>query len=358
MEKVNFITIGSRYRLRDEIGGVTVHDDIDHLYSYYENLFIEDIQSLVNPLTETSFSEFIATQADKKTTNIDSKYPFYLGWEVSGRCNLDCIYCFAENAIHTEDTDQIMKTAENILAINPLVVGLSGGEPTLNPKLPDIIKLFSGKVSLILNTNGTTQLLGRIVPLLKEAGVLVRLTVDALNNDLLNQVRPPVSMPSGGFDQVSILRKNIKLLVESDVNMMIHTVVTQQSKCFLEETAEELISLGVTRWHMYCVDSCFKCKDIFDDIHVDKAELRTICEELKVKYGDKLHITYPSSDIPNRECAILLVDSTGRFFVNPNSQHVRFVGQDPTAPSIDEVLAELDYEKHKKCYLTNFWTAQ
>ena len=358
MEDVKVITIGNRYRLRDEIGGVTVHDDIEHLYSYYENLFIDDIQSLVNPLTEASFSEFIKTQADKKTTNIDSKYPFYLGWEVSGRCNLDCIYCFAETAIHTDNTDQIMKTAENILAVHPLVVGLSGGEPTLNAKLPDIIKLFSGKVSLILNTNGTTQLLGKIVPLLKEAGVLVRLTVDAMNNDLLNQVRPPVSMPSGGFDQVSILRRNIKLLVESDVNMMVHTVVTQQSKGYLAETAEELISLGVKRWHMYCVDPCWKCKDIFDDIYVDKAELRTICEGLKVQYGDKLHITYPSSSVQSRECAILLVDSTGRFFVNPNDEHVRFIGQDPTAPSIDEILAELDYETHKKCYLTNYWSAQ
>ena len=43
MENVKVITIGERYRLRDEIGGVTVHDDIDHLYSYYENLFINDM---------------------------------------------------------------------------------------------------------------------------------------------------------------------------------------------------------------------------------------------------------------------------------------------------------------------------
>ena len=358
MEDVITITIGSRYRLRDELGGVTVHDDINHLYSYYENLFIEDIVSEIDPLTEESFSDFIKTQVDKKTTNIDSKYPFYLGWEVSGRCNLDCIYCFAETAIHTDNTDQIMKTSESILAIHPMVVGLSGGEPTLNPKLPDIIRLFSGKVSLILNTNGTTQLLGQIVPLLKEAGVLVRLTVDAMNNDLLNQVRPPVSMPSGGFDQVSILRKNIKLLVESDVNMMVHTVVTKQSKSYLKETANELISLGVKRWHLYCVDRCWKCKDIFDDIYVNNDELREICEDLKTKYGDRLHITYPSSGIQNRACAILLVDSTGRFFVNPNKERVKFIGQDPTAPGIDEILKDLDYETHKKCYLTNYWSAE
>ena len=34
-------------------------------------------------------------------------------------------------------------------------------------------ELFSGKVSLILNTNGTTKLLGDFVPLLKESGALI-----------------------------------------------------------------------------------------------------------------------------------------------------------------------------------------
>lgn len=355
MSEPKFLSIGNRFRLRDEIGGVTVHDDLNHLYSYYENLFIDNIVADVNPMSVEAFSEYIGKQADKKTTNINAKYPFYLGWEVSGRCNLDCVYCFAETAIHTDNTDQIMKTSESILAVHPLVVGLSGGEPTLNPKLPDIIKLFSGKVSLILNTNGTTKLLGDLVPLLKESGALVRVTVDAMNNDLLNQVRPPVSMPKNGFDQVSILRTNIGLLVKGNVNMMVHTVVTKQSKDYLEETAKELISLGVKRWHLYCVDKCYKCRDIFDDIYVNQVELKEICENLKSKYGDKLHITYPASAVENRACAILLVDSTGRFFVNPNTEHVRFIGQNPTAPTIEEIQEELDYYTHMKCYLTNFW---
>lgn len=66
MSEPKFLSIGNRFRLRDEIGGVTVHDDLNHLYSYYENLFIDNIVADVNPMSVEAFSEYIGKQAEKR----------------------------------------------------------------------------------------------------------------------------------------------------------------------------------------------------------------------------------------------------------------------------------------------------
>lgn len=350
-----FLNVGTKYLIRQEFNGITVHNSVTHIYFFYEGLSIEKVKNCVVPLTEIEFEKWIVDYEDRKTQNINSIYPFYLGWEVSGKCNLNCIYCFAENAIHTENTAKIMDTVDNILKIHPMVVGLSGGEPTLNSYLPEIIRSFYGNSHLILNTNGTTKLLSKVVPELKRANVLVRLTVDALDNDVLNRIRPPYKMPPNGFDQVSIITENIKNLVNENVNLLIHTVLTNYNKNYLEETAKKLISLGVKRWHFYPVNKCDKCKDFYDEIYVTIPEIKKICGDLISKYGNKLHITYPTSELNNRDCAVLLIDSTGRFFVNPRTGRPIFIGKNPKSPTIEEVNDCLNYKIHKQCYISNFW---
>lgn len=334
-----------KYTIREENNGITVHNNINHMYFFYEGLRKSDIKGNID--------EFLENNKDKLTKNIDAIYPFYVGWQVSGICNLDCVYCFADNSIHSKNTDDILETVNNILEVNPLVVGLSGGEPTLNSRLPEVIQAFAGKCALILNTNGTTNLLGKAVPDLKQANVLVRLTVDGLNNDLLNKVRPPVKMPVNGFDQVTKIKSNIKLLIDYKVPLVIHTVITKYNIDYLEETAHQLIGLGVKNWHFYLVEKCYKCKDIFDDIMVPYEDMKKHCDDLITKFGDKLHITYPTSSSGKpRDNAILLVNSQGEFYVDAHGKNPEIIGKNP---SIQEIHKHLDYPFHTKCYIANFW---
>lgn len=348
------IFIEKDYFLRDEINGLTVYERGPHLYTFYEGLSTTDIAKCVTPLTTAGFRQFIEGKRDLITQNIESELPFYAGWEVTGACNLDCIYCFADNLIHTKDTADIIDTARHILKVDPMVIGLSGGEPTLNPRLPEIMRLFYGRIAMILNTNGTTESLASLVPLLKETGTLVRLTIDTLDNKLLNQLRPPKNgVPD--YDQAGMLKKNTSLLIEAGVPFMIHTVITKKNINTLEKTAEELIRLGVKRWHFYAVDYSNKCADFYDEIKVTAEEVGIYCEQLKTRFGDKLHITYPKGHILDRRNAILLIDSTGRFAVNQNTETPTFIGADPKHPTQTEIMSQLAYETHRKCYLTNFW---
>lgn len=193
------------------------------------------------------------------------------------------------------------------------------------------------------------------MPALKETNTFVRMTIDTFDNDLLNTLRPPVRMPENGFDQVSKFKRNIKLMQDADVPFMIHTVITSKNLPTTEQTAEELVKLGVKRWHMYSVDYSEKCREIYDDIKVTKEQMRINHENLIRKFGDKIEITSTLKDLSFRERAVLLVDSTGRFLVDTVKSGNVYIGADPKHPTYQELMNELDYDVHKSCYLKNLW---
>ena len=354
MENVNKQYVGKKYFVREELNGITVYNKITHMFEFYENIFINDIKNIIS---DGELEEYLSKYDSAKTKNIKSKYPFYIGWQLSNSCNLDSIYCFAEVTLHNKRCDDIVETANEILKLNPICVGLSGGEPTLEPKLADIMRLFKDKTTAVLNTNGTTKNLEELIPVLKETNTFVRLTIDSTDNELLNKLRPPRKMPEGGYNQIEIIKKHVKMLVDNDINFMIHTVMTQQNMKTIEKTGQDLIDMGVKRWHMYKVDCSLKCQSFFDDIKVGFDEMKKNHENLIKKYGDKMEITSAFNPVTgNRERAILLVDSTGRFLVKDDQFEPVFIGKDPAHPTYEEIMTEMDYEKHKFCYLKNLWT--
>ena len=351
MENASKLHIEKKYTVRPEPNGITVYDKTKHKFFFFEGLTTEDVSREAPSLNAAGFETFMKAHEDRMTKNIGTDRPLYIGWQLSSECNLDCIYCFADGTLHQGNKADIMEVAKNILALNPVCVGLSGGEPTLNKRLPDIIDLFKGQVDCILNTNGTTPLLQRIVPQLKEEGTLVRISIDSTRNNVQNALRPHKANRSLDFDQLSLIRKSIDLLQEAGIPLEIHTVVSTKNVDDLERTGEDLIAMGVKRWHLYKMDPNPKCADIYEQIRVDHAHIAEYYQKLTAKFGDRLDITAATDvSVGNRERAILLVDSTGRFMVKDRNQEVIYVGQDPKAPTMEELLTTMNFDIHKRCY--------
>lgn len=143
------------------------------------------------------------------------------------------------------------------------------------------------------------------------------------------------------------------MLLDAEIPLEIHTVVTQKNKLYFDQTARDLIDMGVKRWHLYRLDKCPKCADIFEELVVGPNEIKEIYEELNRKYGDKLLITAVTSDLP-RPKAVLLVDSKGQFLVKDSSKgEIDYIGSDPCRPSLDELYEVMNWDLHQKCYYTN-----
>ena len=346
------------YLLRNEHNGLTVYDRKNHLFYFYEGVFIEDLPDEDGQAEITGIRKLMAEKEELLTTNVMSDGPFSICWLISGNCNLDCIYCFAGNKMIANSSASPDETAtvRHILGLKPLCVTLTGGEPTLNPKTGDVLQILKGKAGTVLDTNGTTPQLMKLIPVLKDTNTTVRLTVDILDDEILGRLRPWNASSGHGADaQSEILRKNIRALTEAGVPLVVHTVLTRYNIGKLEATAEELIRLGVRRWHFYAVNYSEKCSSFYDMIKVSKQEACDYTDALAERFGDALQITCPRNDIGNRERAVLMIDSSGRFCVDTIRSGCLFPGKDPFFPTKEEILAALDYELHKQAYLCNFW---
>jgi len=59
--------------------------------------------------------------------------PKWIAWEVTGRCNLNCIHCRASSSMVSHDTDftteEARKLIDDITSFCSPVLVLSGGEP-------------------------------------------------------------------------------------------------------------------------------------------------------------------------------------------------------------------------------------
>ena len=355
MKNENRLVIEKSYAIRPESNGMTVYDKKKHKFFFFEGLTTEDVHREVPALDCAGFTAFMKVHEDRMTVNIRTDRPLYIGWQLSAECNLDCIYCFADTTLHQGNTTDIADVAKSILALEPVCVGLSGGEPTLNRKLPEIMELFKGRADCILNTNGTTPLLQHLVPQLKETGTLVRISIDSTSNSVQNALRPVKGNRALDFDQMRLIRKSVEMLLDADVPLEIHTVVSTRNMNNLEQTAEDLIAMGVRRWHLYRMDPSPKCADIYESIRVDHEEIAVCHQKLLEKYGSKLDIT-AATDVRagSRERAILLIDSNGRFMVKGKNQAVIYVGRDPKAPTKEELVETMDFEVHKRCYYMNY----
>ena len=185
--------------------------------------------------------------------------------------------------------------------------------------------------------------------LLKHANVLVRVTLDAVDDDTLRRLRPAKS----AFIQLPAIRQNITAMLAHGVPLMVHTVVTQYNLNRLAGIAEELVRLGVQRWHLYGVNYSEKCKDIYDQIKVTQEELVKAYMAVKNAYGDKIEMSVYFDEGSYSANSVLLVDSDGRFYLDSIRNGIHYIGTDPTSPSAEEIRAAMDVPLHCKGYL---WT--
>ena len=115
---------------------------------------------------------------------------------VTDRCNFRCVYCMPEEGMQWLKSDTLL-TFDEIERLARIAVGmgvdeirLTGGEPTLRPRLPDLVARLSamdGLNSLSLTTNGF--LLRSLARPLAEAGLKrINVSLDTLQHDKFHRI--------------------------------------------------------------------------------------------------------------------------------------------------------------------------
>jgi len=81
-------------------------------------------------------------------------------WNLGKRCNMDCSYCPAEihdNFSEHTNIDILKSTVDKLVNIGkPLRISLTGGEPSVHPKIDQLLDyIHSSNIWLSMTTNGT-----------------------------------------------------------------------------------------------------------------------------------------------------------------------------------------------------------
>ncbi|AIJ05844.1 Radical SAM domain protein [Methanocaldococcus bathoardescens] len=170
----------------------------------------------------------------------------YLILKVTNRCNLNCLYCYANNK---NNKDMDFKTAKSaidyLLSLdNNLKIQFTGGEPLLNFKLIEkVVDYCNGNYSnknikYAIQTNATL-INEKIAEKIKELDIKVGVSIDGLEiNDTL---RPYKNGKPSTLDTL----KGMYLLKAYNIPYGVTTVVTNKNLPYLEEFVNYLIAFGV-----------------------------------------------------------------------------------------------------------------
>jgi radical SAM protein with 4Fe4S-binding SPASM domain len=87
-------------------------------------------------------------------------YPYHVVWEVTTRCNLDCIHCYASSVDSTQaelSTSEGKRLLDQIALLDEFrMIVITGGEPLLRKDIFELVE-YAGKLGfrIIFSTNGT-----------------------------------------------------------------------------------------------------------------------------------------------------------------------------------------------------------
>ncbi len=147
--------------------------------------------------------------------------------EVNDHCNLTCPVCFADSAPNRDGTrslDEIESMLDTLVAseVEPDLLQISGGEPTLHPDIIEILRRAKARPirHLMLNTNGLR--IARDKAFVQELAALkpgfeVYLQFDSLRADVLKTLR--------GADLTRIRRQALENLEEAGISTTLVAVI-------------------------------------------------------------------------------------------------------------------------------------
>lgn len=158
--------------------------------------------------------EIITIEKEEENFNVDFGSLEFIVFEITHRCNLNCITCFQDKFIKDElETNQIFKVFEILNNINVKYIQFTGGEPLMRKDILEILKESCKYFETTLATNGLL-LTKNFIKKINLYGVkFIQVSVDGLK-DNHDKIRG-----QGTWEKVL---KNIKLIKEySDIPVKI-----------------------------------------------------------------------------------------------------------------------------------------
>jgi heme b synthase len=177
--------------------------------------------------------------------------PKWLAWEITGRCNLNCIHCRSSSTIGSDQGDFTLEEAKSLIDeitsfAKPVVV-LSGGEPLLREDVFEIAAYGTEKgLRMALATNGSLiddQMCERI----KKSGIrIVSLSLDGSTSEIHDDFRKQ----PGAFE--ATLRAS-EYLKKHHIEFLINSSFTKRNQDDIPNVYRLAKKIGAVAWYMFMI---------------------------------------------------------------------------------------------------------
>lgn len=294
--------------------------------------------------------EWMRSIEDAPITNLNVEHNLPLkilviNWLVTGECTHSCKYCYAHDFTGKGifyDEKTIDSAIETMLNYDPLAIVLSGGEPTLNPKLKYIIKKLKDRVGIILDTNGCL-LTPEDIDYFNENKVVIRISLDTLipkNNYRIPKNKNKI------IEYENRTIESINMCISKKSSLVIHTVVNDKNRNDLISMGNKLNYLGLKIWKLIEVvktDSEIKIpsasnfENVINNLNISK------------KKWKQMRVIYQRTESNVKQ--VILLMPNGHYCTQGSNGKIILDLNLPNSPKTSEILKNIIYDGHIKRYL-------
>ncbi len=190
--------------------------------------------------------------------------PKWIAWEVTGRCNLNCIHCRASASLQAEEGDFTTQEAKQVLDdiasyASPVIV-LSGGEPLLRKDIWEIAE-HGTKLGLrmCMATNGTL-VTDRVCDEMKKAGIkMVSLSLDGSTPEIHDNFRNQKGAYKGTMRAAGLFKKH-------GIPFLINSSFTKRNQEDIPNVYHLAKELGAVAWYMFLIVPTGRGKEIMNEL--------------------------------------------------------------------------------------------
>jgi radical SAM protein with 4Fe4S-binding SPASM domain len=198
-------------------------------------------------------------------------YPYHVVWEVTTRCNLNCIHCYASSVDSTQvelSTTEGKQLLEQIVRLDEFrMIVITGGEPLLRKDIFELVE-YAGKLGfhIIFSTNGTLLTPDTAKDLAKLGVANFSISLDGYTRECHESIRRKSGCFQSAIDGIkaaaqtgvclqvnfTAMRQNLAELpglidlaesLKADIVMVFQSIPPRQEKGALELDAEEQMHL-------------------------------------------------------------------------------------------------------------------
>jgi MoaA/NifB/PqqE/SkfB family radical SAM enzyme len=288
--------------------------------------------------------------------------PLVVNCFATAHCPLRCRYCHADDLMQSyrdsESDDEPWQVARMAAIVPALVAVVTGGEPLIRPERTRVLirGLAAAGKAVVLDSSGVGEL-EPLLPVLREYGVHVRISMDSLDrcdNDRLRPINRRY-LPAGTSSGERALR-TLSDVAAAGLATTVQTVVTAGNENLerLRTMRDGLIGLGVRNWVLHVVVPAGKAALPRNrDLRPSPYVLPTLGELVKISEDERLPLNIRVTGTHRAPNSVLLVGSRGDLYVEREfGGKLRIAGPEDSRADVTEAFRRhVNLVEHVSRYL-------